>query len=87
MWPGVHAQQRPYHPAVVLAGSGAVVTYGELEDRSVRLARVWGGPRTTVETMRTRLRAYWTTSLAPGAVYSTRWTLATGASAVYRTGV
>ena len=50
----------------------------------------WAGcgvdQRTTVETMRTRARAYWTTSLAPGAVYWTRWTLATGASAVYRTG-
>ena len=53
----------------------------------LRLGRVWGGPRTTVETMRTRARGYWTTSLAPGAVYWTRWTLATGASAVYRTGV
>jgi acyl-CoA synthetase (AMP-forming)/AMP-acid ligase II len=41
MWPGVHAQKRPDHPAVVLAGSGAVVTYAELEDRSRRLARVW----------------------------------------------
>ena len=52
----------------------------------LRLGRVWGGRRTTVETMRTRARAYWTTSLAPGAVYWTRWTLATGASTVYRTG-
>ncbi len=41
MWPGVHAQKRPDHPAIVLAGSGTVVTYGELEDRSLRLARVW----------------------------------------------
>ena len=53
----------------------------------LRLGRVLGGPRTTVETMRTRARGYWTTSLAPGAVYWTRWTLATGASAVYRTRV
>ena len=53
----------------------------------LRLRRVRGGPRTTVEAMRTRARAYWTTSLAPGAVYSTRWTLATGAAAIYRTGV
>jgi hypothetical protein len=37
--------------------------------------------------MRTRARAYWTTSLAPGAVYSTRWVLATGAASVFRTGL
>ncbi|HYF46955.1 MAG TPA: AMP-binding protein, partial [Acidimicrobiales bacterium] len=41
MWPGAHAEQRPDHPAVVMAGSGEVVTYAELEERSVRLARVW----------------------------------------------
>lgn len=41
MWPGAHAQHRPDHPAVVLAGSGDVVTYAQMEDRSVRLARVW----------------------------------------------
>ena len=52
----------------------------------LRLRRVWGGSRTTVASMRTRARAYWTTSLAPGAVYWTRWTLASGASSVYRTG-
>jgi hypothetical protein len=45
-----------------------------------------GRARSTVETMRTRVRAYWTTSLAPGAVYSTRWTLSSGASSVFRTG-
>ena len=41
MWPGVHAQQRPDHPAVLMAASGEVVTYRELEERSRRLARVW----------------------------------------------
>ncbi|MET0488774.1 MAG: AMP-binding protein, partial [Acidimicrobiales bacterium] len=41
MWPGFHAQQRPDHPAVVMAGSGTVVTYAELEERSCRVARVW----------------------------------------------
>jgi hypothetical protein len=46
-----------------------------------------GRSRRTVETMRTRARAYWTTSLAPGAVYSTRWVLATGAASVFRTGL
>ena len=30
----------PERPAVVMTGSGAVVTYGELEDRSRRLARL-----------------------------------------------
>jgi hypothetical protein len=39
----------------------------------------------TVETLRTRTRAYWTTSLASGVVYSTRWTLATGVAQIYRT--
>lgn len=41
MWPGAHATERPDHPAVVMAGSGEVVTYAELEERSVRLARHW----------------------------------------------
>jgi cytochrome c biogenesis protein CcdA len=40
----------------------------------------------TVETMKTRARAYWTTSLAGGTLYSTRWTLSSGASSVFRTG-
>ncbi len=44
-----------------------------------------GRKRTTVESMRTRLRAYWTTSAGAGVVYSTRWTLSSGASAIYRT--
>src|SRR5215218_2628600 len=41
MWPGVYAAKRGDHPAVVMAGSGEVVTYAELEERSRRLARVW----------------------------------------------
>jgi hypothetical protein len=41
----------------------------------------------TVETLRSRTRGYWTTSLGSGAVYSTRWTLATGVAQVYRTGL
>src|SRR5215213_11633548 len=41
MWPGAHAAERPDQPAVVMAGSGEVVTYAELEERSRRLARVW----------------------------------------------
>ena len=33
--------EKPDHPAVVMAQSGSVVTYGELDDRSSRLARVF----------------------------------------------
>ena len=40
----------------------------------------------SLETMKARTRAYWTTSLGAGVLYSTRWTLASGASSVYRTG-
>ncbi|MEV8613990.1 acyl-CoA synthetase [Amycolatopsis sp. NPDC051373] len=38
MYPGVHAEQFPGKPAVVVAG-GEVLTYGQLEERSARLAR------------------------------------------------
>ncbi|HWU23043.1 MAG TPA: acyl-CoA synthetase [Nocardioides sp.] len=38
MYPGVHAATSPDRPAVVMAGSGQVITYGELEDRSGALA-------------------------------------------------
>ncbi|MEZ5168854.1 MAG: AMP-binding protein [Acidimicrobiales bacterium] len=37
MYPGAHDPDRP---AVIMAGSGEVLTYGELESRSIRLARV-----------------------------------------------
>jgi len=37
--PGVRASSEPSR-AVVMAGSGAVVTYGELEERSRRLAQL-----------------------------------------------
>ena len=40
MWPGLHAEQRPDQPAFVLDGSGAVVTYRDLDDRSNRLAQL-----------------------------------------------
>ncbi|WP_220386336.1 AMP-binding protein [Frankia sp. ArI3] len=39
MYPGVFAEQSPHKPAVIVAGTGAVLTYGELEDASSRLAR------------------------------------------------
>jgi len=40
MWPGLHSGQRPDHPAFVLDGSGIVVTYRELDERSNRLAQL-----------------------------------------------
>jgi long-chain acyl-CoA synthetase len=39
--PGVHARTTPDKPAHVMGASGEVVTYGELETRSCRLARVF----------------------------------------------
>jgi len=41
MYPGIHAAARPAHPAVIMAQSGEVVTYGELEARSNRLAHLF----------------------------------------------
>jgi long-chain acyl-CoA synthetase len=38
MYPGVHAAAAPNRPAVVMAGSGRVITYRELDDNSARLA-------------------------------------------------
>ncbi|MGQ0432123.1 MAG: AMP-binding protein, partial [Microthrixaceae bacterium] len=40
-FPGVHARERPDHPAVVMAASGETVTYRELDERSNRLAQLW----------------------------------------------
>lgn len=39
MYPGAHVDHFPDKPAVVLAESGTALTYRELEDNSVRLAR------------------------------------------------
>ena len=41
MHPSIHARNTPEKPAVILAGSGDVVTYGELENGSNRLAQVF----------------------------------------------
>lgn len=38
MYPGTYAALRPHQPAVIMAGSGEVVTYAELEARTNRLA-------------------------------------------------
>ncbi|MGC2412106.1 MAG: AMP-binding protein [Stellaceae bacterium] len=40
MYPGEHARLRPDKPAIIMAGSGEVLTYGELERRSNRLAHL-----------------------------------------------
>ena len=40
MYPGKHATTQASHPAVIMAGSGETVTYGELEARSNRLAHL-----------------------------------------------
>jgi long-chain acyl-CoA synthetase len=40
MHPGARAATDPDHPAVIMAGSGEVVTYGELDARSMRLAQL-----------------------------------------------
>jgi len=38
MYPGVHAATDPDRPAAIMAGTGERLTYGELEERSIRLA-------------------------------------------------
>ncbi|MDQ1636131.1 MAG: hypothetical protein QOJ32_2940, partial [Frankiaceae bacterium] len=43
MYPGAHAAADPDKPAVVLDGTDRVLTYGDLEDRSVRLANALRG--------------------------------------------
>jgi non-ribosomal peptide synthetase component F len=39
--PSVHARVHPDKPAYVMAGSGETVTYGQLEERSNRLAQMF----------------------------------------------
>jgi long-chain acyl-CoA synthetase len=41
MWPGVHAARNPDKPAVVMAATGEIVTYRELNDRSNQLAQLF----------------------------------------------
>lgn len=40
MWPGAHARTQPDKPAYVMAATGQVVTYRELDERSNRLAHL-----------------------------------------------
>jgi len=39
-YPGVHGRERPDHPAVIMAGSGDVLTYAELDARSNQVAHL-----------------------------------------------
>ena len=41
MYPRVHAATSPDKPALIMGTSGEVVTYGELDERSCRLARLF----------------------------------------------
>ena len=41
MWPGFHAARTPDKAAIVMAGSGEVVTFAELDARSNRLAQLF----------------------------------------------
>ena len=41
MWPGAHAQRTPDKPAYVMAATGEIVTYAELDARSSRLAHLF----------------------------------------------
>src|SRR5437763_11928760 len=40
MYPGTYAEKDPERPALIMGGSGEVVTYGELDARSNQLAHV-----------------------------------------------
>jgi long-chain acyl-CoA synthetase len=41
MWPGHHAKEHPDRVALMMAGSGETLTYGELDERSNRLANLF----------------------------------------------
>jgi long-chain acyl-CoA synthetase len=41
MYPGAHAETRPDHPAVVMAGDGRTITYRELDDEANRLSQLF----------------------------------------------
>ena len=78
-WRKIALLQNPslYRSRIVWTEERSGVSY-------VRLDWVGVGPRRTLERMRTRLRGYWTTTLGPGRAYWTRWTVGSGAAAIYR---
>lgn len=41
MFPGTHARSAPDRAAVIMSGTGAALSYGELDRSSARLARYW----------------------------------------------
>ncbi|MGA0795642.1 MAG: AMP-binding protein, partial [Quisquiliibacterium sp.] len=41
MHPSIHAQSTPDKPALIMAGSGEMLTYRELEDRSNQAAQLF----------------------------------------------
>jgi long-chain acyl-CoA synthetase len=43
MYPGTHAATAPDRPAVIMAGSGRTITYGQLDENSARLAAALHG--------------------------------------------
>src|SRR6516162_2142435 len=43
MYPGEYARLRPDQSAIIMAGSGEILTYGELDRRSNRLAHLLRG--------------------------------------------
>ena len=43
MHPSEHARTNPDKPAYIMAGSGTVVSYGQLEERSQRCAQLLRG--------------------------------------------
>ena len=40
MYPGDHVQDQPDKPAIIMNGSGEIVTYRQLDERSTQLARL-----------------------------------------------
>ncbi len=41
MYPGAHAAERPEHPAIIMAGSGEIITYAQLDEEANRLSHVF----------------------------------------------
>ncbi|MGD9751127.1 MAG: AMP-binding protein, partial [Acidimicrobiia bacterium] len=41
MYPGAHASTRADHPAVIMASTGSVTTYRELDEAANRLSRLF----------------------------------------------